>query len=562
MLSSLSNTTFGQDSRRRDDTITITTSYSGEQKATDIYLEAVKLLSIDGDREGAYALFEKVLEEMPSHAPSLYYKASMTPDIAEASRLSERAIALDSTNIEYKTLYADLLIRSNRVDEAIEVWKGIVEKENKNLNRHLQMASLYMSMSKPYDAMNTLDKASELFGVQPEILSYQQDIYTRLRLTDKAIVVGEKLVEMYPDNTQPRIALARSYISTAQDSLAWEQAERAYAIDSTDINVQLLKADLYQSKGQTADYLNALSIVFANQELEAESKIRFFEGTLERADYYRNNLPQIEKIVNSIRMAHPDSYDADVLYARHLVNLGEVKKALNVYKGHINDSINQRDALKNVLGIETFLKESRDSIAKYNNIIIERFPLDIDMLLMSSSSYYAIGEYQNAVNIAEGAIKNAANDSIKSVLYGYAGDIYHEMGKSKNSYKSYDKALKYDKNNVNVLNNYSYFLSMEDKNLEKALTMSSQAIAAEPDNATYLDTYGWILYKLERYEEARKFIQRALALSTEESSTLYLHLGDVYLALGDKFSAKIYWDKALKSGATEEEVQNRTDKLD
>ena len=68
-----------------------------------------------------------------------------------------------------------------------------------------------------------------------------------------------------------------------------------------------------------------------------------------------------------------------------------------------------------------------------------------------------------------------------------------------------------------MLNNYSYFLSEQDKDLKRALEMSKKVMESEPGNATYIDTYGWILFKLGLYKEAKEQLVRAISLDSTGS---------------------------------------------
>ena len=87
----------------------------------------------------------------------------------------------------------------------------------------------------------------------------------------------------------------------------------------------------------------------------------------------------------------------------------------------------------------------------------------------------------------------------------------------------YEKALSYNASNIPVLNNYSYFLAMEGQDLDKAERMSAQTVKAEPDNATYLDTYAWIFFKQGNYSLARIYLQNALDKTKEPSAELFEH---------------------------------------
>jgi tetratricopeptide (TPR) repeat protein len=97
-----------------------------------------------------------------------------------------------------------------------------------------------------------------------------------------------------------------------------------------------------------------------------------------------------------------------------------------------------------------------------------------------------------------------------------------------------------------VLNNYAYFLSLEEKDLPRAITMAHRANELSPNNATYLDTYAWVLYQSGQYTQAKIYIDQTLAAikEGEESSTYYRHAGDIYWSIGDRKSARKFWKRA------------------
>jgi tetratricopeptide (TPR) repeat protein len=111
-----------------------------------------------------------------------------------------------------------------------------------------------------------------------------------------------------------------------------------------------------------------------------------------------------------------------------------------------------------------------------------------------------------------------------------------------------------------VLNNYAYFMSEETDDaelLEKAMKMSARAIHLEKGNATYIDTFAWILYKLDRLEQARTHMRQALSLDKTKSAELPLHYGDILFALNERFMAETYWKRALEMGADKEAIEKR-----
>ena len=122
-----------------------------------------------------------------------------------------------------------------------------------------------------------------------------------------------------------------------------------------------------------------------------------------------------------------------------------------------------------------------------------------------------------------------------------AGDVwYQQMGDKKKAYETYEQALAADPDRTSVLNNYAYYLSLEGKKLRKALQMSKRTVELEPDNATYLDTYGWLLYLLKRPKEAKPYFKHAMRYGGKDSATVLEHYSIVLDALGEKDLATYY----------------------
>ncbi len=90
------------------------------------------------------------------------------------------------------------------------------------------------------------------------------------------------------------------------------------------------------------------------------------------------------------------------------------------------------------------------------------------------------------------------------------------------------------------------------EHLDHARELIEKAVKAEPKNAAYLDSLGWVLYKLNRPKEALPYLLKALQFSEEEDATLYDHVGDIYAALGQTDKARDSWRKSLKLEASDQ----------
>lgn len=542
--------------KRDTNILTIRSSYTTDSlRVSDLYLQGIKELSVNGNKSNAFSIFKEIININPTHSPSLYHIALMSDNLKYSYDMIEKAIANDPNNTDYKYLRANILRRSGDIRLTVEAYKDLLKINNGLVNLHLTLAEVYDEANMPYAAINALDSAYTLFGKRPEILAYQQNIYQRLNMGEKAVKTGIELLNENPDNIQSLVSLAESYSTNKNDSLAIVYYEKAKAIDSTSLVLQISLNEYLRNNGSTEQYLTTLSQLFSNKDLNKDKKIEYFNAVIRKPEIYREHILLVENLVNSLRATYPGDWDIDKLYATHLINIGKVRKSSVIYKTHLNDSINKKEAYRQVISVESYLKESPDSILKYCTAALPIFKDDIDMKLLISNVFSQNNNLKGAIKLATECYEMAKDDSTRSAILGYTGDMYQMHNSLKQTYKYYDKALKYDPKNIVVLNNYSYFLSESGKDLEKALTMSSLVLSKEPDNATYIDTYGWILYKLGRYEEAKTTIRRAIALDQSESPELFIHMGDIFLALGDTLSAEMYWKRAITKGANKEQIE-------
>ena len=135
------------------------------------------------------------------------------------------------------------------------------------------------------------------------------------------------------------------------------------------------------------------------------------------------------------------------------------------------------------------------------------------------------------------------------------GDVYYKMHMYREAFLQYDSALVYNKDNIMCLNNYAYYLSLRNEDLDKAEEMSFRTIKAEPDNKTYLDTYAWILFMQLKYEQAQEYMDKVVPPDSSEhflmtdlytNTAILEHAGDIAWMNGDAERAVYLWQLAVK----------------
>jgi tetratricopeptide (TPR) repeat protein len=164
----------------------------------------------------------------------------------------------------------------------------------------------------------------------------------------------------------------------------------------------------------------------------------------------------------------------------------------------------------------------------------------------------ALNAFQNGI----GVITAQSNPSIVSDFYSVMGDILYQKGLTREAFEAYDSCLVWKEDNIGCLNNYAYYLSVLGEQLDKAEQMSYRTIKAEPENATYLDTYAWILFMQQRYSEAKIYIDQTLKYDNDTSAVLLEHAGDIYFQAGNAVQALAYWQQALERIELENDTKN------
>jgi tetratricopeptide (TPR) repeat protein len=124
--------------------------------------------------------------------------------------------------------------------------------------------------------------------------------------------------------------------------------------------------------------------------------------------------------------------------------------------------------------------------------------------------------------------------------------VYVQLGETKRGEEILEKFLADNPDDIGVNNDLGYLYADQGKNLEKARGMIQKAVDAEPENAAYLDSMGWVLFKLGEFKEAITWLKKATALKTGDDPTIWEHLGDCYNGIKETSEANKAWDKALK----------------
>ena len=526
-----------------------------QKSISELYAEAIKATTIHKDTLSATTAIEAILKQDSNHAPALNLLSRLTKERKRAIGYAERAYISDTTNRYYLEDYGRALIEGGEYAKATPIFEKIVGKSTEP-NDYRVLAILLDGSRRTQEAIAVLDTAEVRFGRIPPLGRLRQYYLIKTGQTLAAEADAQKAIEEAPYLAENHISLAEIYAATRRDSLALASYRKAIAIDSLAVDPWLALAEHYQKRGNTGAYLTILEQIFSNNQLPLQGKVEEWKALSNDMNAYRKFYPQYDALIKRLYIRNPESKEVATLYAQHLILSGKIHDALLLCKQLIDPKKPDIEEFTRVIEIENHLNRP-DSVRHYTDRALALFPHNTNLLHLRGALALQRKEFDHAISLYNEALNHADNDTLRSSLWGAIGDVEHQRNDRKRCYKAYEKALRYNADNAMVLNNYAYFLSLDGRDLERALTMITRALALSQNNSTYLDTMAWVLYKLGRYDEAKKYMQQALSLDRQRSADLALHYGDILHALGEEFMAKTYWRKALERGASKEEIERR-----
>lgn len=513
--------------------------------------EAIKRLTIDRDTATARAIWQEIIAEDSTYAPALFNLYALESDKLKGLNYAYRAFVADTTNKWYAQGYASSLIATRKYSQAIPAYRRLMRLSPRDMDAYHALAVLYSYNQMPYSAISILDSAELRMGYNPYLGEMKLQLLLDTRQYDKAIAMGVKGVKEQPYDARAHINLAEAYERGGKDSLARTTLETALQIDSTDIETLNALSLYYERRGDIRRMLDYEERVLLNSTLPIAEKLRRIGIFTSNRAFYVQNYIRIGSIIQRLTIAYPNNRDVVDCYAEHMIALGNIDQAADYLRRHLDNEDSTAEHYIGLLQIYLHL-EREEELFEVLEAALERYPNDINILSFAGFLASERDNYDLAIELFKQGLEVSTTNDERSQMWGYIGDIYHETGKDSKAFKSYRKALAYNPDNVSVLNNYAYFLSLLDKELDLALDMATKAIKLESNNASYIDTYAWVLHRLGRNEEAKKAMSQALSLSAQRSPSLLIHYGDILWALGEKFMADTYWKKAVEQGFDKE----------
>ncbi|MBR2249932.1 MAG: tetratricopeptide repeat protein [Prevotella sp.] len=529
-------------------------SYNDEQRYKYFFYEAINQQEKE-NYDAAFDLYRHCLDINPNAAEVYYaltaYYAEMQDDSMALASV-KKAAALDSGNDTYQERLAITYINSGLFNDATDCYEQLYSR-NKNRSDVLGVLLQLYNQQKDFDKMIwTLNRMEEVEGSSEQTTLLKMRVYAMTGDKDRELKELQMLAEKHPNDLNYHVMMGNWLLQNSRADDALEEFEYVLNIEPENQGALTSMLDYYRAVGKDS-LANALQEqLLVDVKTPVETKVSLMRQLVGENEANGGDSTQVIAVFK--RILNEPQHESDML---------ELYAAYMQLKKMPQDSINQvwKEALvltPDNAGVRLQLAQALwgdqrfDEVAKLCEEGTEYNPDEIGFYYFLGLSYLQKDDYEatlHAMRRGVGQIDEDSNPDIVSDFYAIMGDMLHRKGIDEEAFAAYDSCLQYKPDNYGCLNNYAYYLSLKETDLQKAEQMSYRTIKAEPTNATFLDTYAWILFQQERYTEAAIYMEQTLQNDSTPSVDVLEHAGDIYAKNEQMDKAVEFWQQAVDAGS-------------
>ncbi|MBP1640398.1 MAG: Tetratricopeptide 1 repeat-containing protein [Bacteroidetes bacterium] len=469
----------------------------------------------------------------------------VTKQIDKSIVCLEKASVAQPENIWFKTALAEQYLASQKVDKAVEVYNAIVKIDPENDDALMMLVNIYSQSEKYNEAIAALNLLEKVQGVNQEVTMEKARLYFMQNQNKKGIAEIDKLVKANPNEPKYQVLRGDIYLDQKMQKEALVCYQQVLESDPNNGDALYSLSKYYKAIGDSVSMMATLDQMMRNKNVDLEPKISVLKDLVTRPA----EMQKVEGYLASLLEMYPEEEGLHNYNYLFLLMKQKNQEAENELK--IMLDLNPQNKLTWTRMIDMKIKqENFSAIDSLCTKALEYFADDVDFYFYKAIALFQLGKYRQTIISCNKALQLVPDENIvmRSQIYTQMGDTYYKLGLKDSTYLSYTQSLKYQPNNIGTLNNYAYYLSLDKRELQKAESMSAKTVAAEPTNATYLDTYAWIFFVQGKYSLAKIYEKQAIENGGDKSVEVLEHYGDILFLSGEKELALEWWQKAVKAG--------------
>ena len=503
------------------------------------YIEAAALYNRLGDQLAASEVLERSVHTVTNRPQAFQALAHLY--IEQAKKARKDGTSLSPSHLELiklaaedfpddlvlHILYADLLLLNEQIEEAIGIYARAEEKNPDDRSIPQKLALGLVALGDNQRAIELLSDAARRNPSNYRLWMFLGELYEREGDIENALVHYRKSIEARPDMVDTHIKLAHFLLVNKREAEAITALVLAREKHPGDHRIAELLAYAYAREDQ---YPEAAAVFLAAEKLIQE----------------QSSKPILNTFYSSAANAHQLAGATNETIRLLTEGMARDPDIINEY---LSFALRSREGSARLKTCMEILDALSDRLPKQSSTSIM-----LGLLAMKSRDYAAAIEH---LTHAETMAKSDGNEQILDAQF------YFWLASAYERNKEYDRAeeiflsiIAKEPDHADALNYVAYMNAERGVKLEAALDQVGVALAMDPDNAAYIDTRGWIFFKMGQYKKALEDIAYA-AEKIPEDATIADHLGDIHLALGDEQEAIAWWKKSNAADPTNETVREK-----
>jgi tetratricopeptide (TPR) repeat protein len=518
-----------------------------------VFTEATKLY-LFGNYSQAVNLYKECLKIKPNSATIYYQLAKIFMNSGATSLARENAkiaCKLSGDNKWYMQELADIYQVEQKYDSAIVVYQALLNLDKENVSVIYSIAELYERLNKFKESLLYLDIIDKKIGFSKEVSLIRYRIFERRNENQLALEQLKKAYELSYHDYSVTGMMAEFFRDHGKPDSASKYYAKIYPTYKSEPIVVFSFAEFLLENAKFDSARAILIDVFKDQSIDNAIKYGYFYKIIQEERSFKLAKPILDSIVSVYYKSYFDEITSMSVYADIEVRLGNCEKALIALRRIVSRDVSNYPAFEQIILCYNALGKT-DSVFYFSNQAIANFGEKPVPYLFYGLTKFQKGEYQEASIVFEKGLLLTDNNALKLEFYSILADCYQKNNQFEKSVATFGLALKIDDTNLMIKNNYAYYLSLRNENLKLAREMSLYTVKREPNNSVYLDTYAWVLFKMNKLNAAKKYIVRAIGNNGGNDKDILTHYGEILVSLKDYDQALIYFKKAMEVGSDDE----------
>jgi tetratricopeptide (TPR) repeat protein len=539
---------------------TINIPQGSEEEYLATFTEATKYALL-GNYKNAVGLYNLCIKKFPDKAGPYYQLSNIYysyKDLNNAKNYGKKAVELDNDNLWYLLHLSNIYHFEKNIDSIIYIYEKVV-KISDNPEYKYNLSVFYSQNGEMKKSMNIINELENEIPEAQEILRLKHMNYSAMKMQDSAIAQLEKLVKLFPSDIE-NYGLLAEYLSEINK---FQYAKKIYLelLEFEPYNglANFSYADFFSKQGKRDSALYYYQRGFEADDIGVDDKIGLIMNFMYDPVYIRTDTVFIGSLIEILKKKYPDKSQTYTISAEYNIKRLKYIEGLLDLENAIKKGNNSEIVWEQYIMLSGMLNKYEKVDSIYNRAL-KKFPGNMNICIYSSYALYELRKVDQLINLCDSVILNS-NIKVdeKTQLMNFIADGYRWKKEFHKSDSVFDEILKIDKNNLIVRNNYAYYLALRNVKLDKALELSKFTVTKEPNNPTFLDTYGWILFVRGNIKDSFKYIEKAIKNGANRNPEVLDHYGDILLELNRCKDAVEAWNHAIKY--SEKDIEIYRDKI-